>query len=272
MQLSLPRQRFIQAVRGADEDIDLEMAALYIAQEAYPELRPEVYVKRLDGMAEDLSARLPDTSYPLRLLKVMNQYLYKEQGFWGDRSQYYDPRNSFLNDVMDRKRGIPISLSLVYLSLAKRIGFPMEGVSFPGHFLIRPLYGEMMVFVDAFDGGEILFEEDCRLRLDQMFNQTLALRPEFLERASHRQFLARMLTNLKANYFGTGELELAYGAIERILILFPDAPIELRDRGLLLYRMRRWVESREDLERYLMVKPDAEDRSAVEEILARIRR
>jgi regulator of sirC expression with transglutaminase-like and TPR domain len=270
MQLSVPRQRFIQAVRVEDGAIDLEMAALYIAQEVYPEIDPLVYVGKLDRMAEEIRPRLPESMYPLRVLKVINEFLYQELGFRGNREQYYDPRNSFLNQVLDRRVGIPITLSLVYLGLARRVGFLMEGVSFPGHFLIRPVYGEMTVFVDAFDGGEILFEQDCQRKLREMFDDQLPMREEFFETASNRHFLARMLTNLKANYIQIEDFERAYGVIERILILFPDAPLELRDRGLLNYRLNRWIEARQDLGRYLEVKPLAGDRRAIEAILSRM--
>jgi regulator of sirC expression with transglutaminase-like and TPR domain len=260
----------MQAVRLEDEAIDLEMAALYIAQEVYPEMEPSVYVEKLDRMAEAIRPRLPESMYPLRVLKVINEFLYGELGFRGNRNQYYDPRNSFLNEVIDRRMGIPITLSLVYLGLARRLGFKMEGVSFPGHFLIRPVYEEMTVFVDAFSGGEILFEQDCQVKLAEMFGGQLPMQSMFFEAASNRQFLARMLTNLKANYIHIEDFERAYGAIERILILFPDAPLELRDRGLLNYRLNRWIEARQDLNQYLVVKPMAEDRSAIEAILTRM--
>ncbi len=267
MQLSLARQLFMREVRQPDEYIDLERAAFYIAQEAYPELDVEEYVALLDTMADEVRDRLPVEDYPLRTLKVLNQYLYEELGFRGDQTDYHSPQNSFLNDVLDRRLGIPITLALVYLSLAQRIAFPMEGIALPGHFLIRPVQSEMAIFVDAFNQGEILFEQDCEALLHKMFGDRIAMREQFLAPATNRQFLARMLTNLKATYAASGDVGGVLAAVERILMLYPDAPIELRDRGIILFRLSRWVEARQDLERYLAVLPQADDRANVEHVL-----
>jgi regulator of sirC expression with transglutaminase-like and TPR domain len=267
MQLSLARQQFIREVRQPDEYIDRERAALYIAQEAYPEMDVEEYVALLDTMADDVRDRLPVEDYPLRTLKVLNAYLYEELGFRGNQTEYYDPRNSFLNEVIDRRTGIPITLALVYLSLAQRIAFPMEGIALPGHFLIRPVQSEMAIFVDAFNQGEILFEQDCEALLHKMFGDRIAMREQFLAPATNRQFLARMLTNLKATYASAADVDGVLAAVERILILFPDAPIELRDRGIILFRLNRWVEARQDLEQYLAIMPQADDRFHVRHVL-----
>ncbi len=267
MQLSLARQLFMREVRQPDEYIDLERAAFYIAQEAYPELDVEEYVALLDTMADEVRDRLPVEDYPLRTLKVLNDYLYGELGFKGNQTDYYNPQNSFLNDVIDRRTGIPITLALVYLSLAQRIAFPMEGIALPGHFLIRPVQSEMAIFVDAFNQGEILFEQDCEALLHKMFGDRIAMREQFLAPATNRQFLARMLTNLKATYASSGDVGGVLAAVERILMLYPDAPVELRDRGIILFRLSRWVEARQDLERYLEVLPQADDRDHVEHVL-----
>jgi regulator of sirC expression with transglutaminase-like and TPR domain len=267
MQLSLARQLFMREVRQPDEYIDLERAAFYIAQEAYPELDVEEYVALLDTMADEVRDRLPVEDYPLRTLKVLNDYLYGELGFKGNQTDYYNPQNSFLNDVIDRRTGIPITMALVYLSLAQRIAFPMEGIALPGHFLIRPIQSEMAIFVDAFNQGEILFEQDCEALLHKMFGDRIAMREQFLAPATNRQFLARMLTNLKATYASSGDVGGVLAAVERILMLYPDAPVELRDRGIILFRLSRWVEARQDLERYLEVLPQADDRAHVEHVL-----
>jgi regulator of sirC expression with transglutaminase-like and TPR domain len=267
MQLSLARQLFMREVRQPDEYIDLERAAFYIAQEAYPDLDVEEYVALLDTMADEVRDRLPVEDYPLRTLKVLNDYLYGELGFKGNQTDYYNPQNSFLNDVLDRRTGIPITLALVYLSLAQRIAFPMEGIALPGHFLIRPVQSEMAIFVDAFNQGEILFEQDCETLLHKMFGDRIAMREQFLAPATNRQFLARMLTNLKATYASSGDVGGVLAAVERILMLYPDAPIELRDRGIILFRLSRWMEARQDLERYLEVMPQADDRAHVQHVL-----
>ncbi|MFM2431117.1 MAG: hypothetical protein RLZZ511_2330 [Cyanobacteriota bacterium] len=270
MYFSAARQRFIQTVRQPDEYIDLERAALYIAQEADPSLDIEAYIAQLDAIAEVVRGRLPSEEYPLRTLKVLNEYLYGELGFHGNQDDYYDIRNSFLNEVIDRRTGIPITLALVYLAVAQRIAFPMEGVGLPGHFLIRPTQGEMTILVDAFNQGEILFEQDCELLLKRMFGDRVTLQKEFLAPVSNKQFLARMLGNLKGIYAAQIDIDGLLATIERILILFPDAPGELRDRGMILFRLDRWIEARQDLEHYLEVLPQADDRAIIEDILQRI--
>jgi regulator of sirC expression with transglutaminase-like and TPR domain len=270
MQLSLARQRFIQEVRQPDEYIDLERAALYIAQETYPDLDVEEYVAALDAMAEEVRERLPCEDYPLRTIKVINHYLYEDLGFRGNQQDYYNPQNSFLNDVIEYRVGIPITLALVYLGIAQRIAFPMVGVGMPGHFLIAPVQDEMAIFVDVFAGGEVLFAQDCADRLRMMYDGQLPMRSDFLVPITNRQFLARMLTNLKAIHLKQGDIEPLLAAIERILILFPEAPIELRDRGLIYYRLSRWMEAREDLERYLALQPRADDRHLISNLLEQI--
>ncbi|WP_208341915.1 SirB1 family protein, partial [Aetokthonos hydrillicola] len=165
MNFSSARHFFFQEIQQPDECIDLAKAALYIAQEEYPELDPEEYLNALDTMAGEAEERLPYPRYPLRVIQAINQYLYDDLGFAGNRKDFYDPRNSFFNEVIDRRVGIPITLSLVYLEIARRIDFPMVGVGMPGHFLIRPDLPEMELFVDPFNSGEVMFAQDCQERL-----------------------------------------------------------------------------------------------------------
>jgi len=270
MDFSLARQHFYQEVQQPDEQINLERAALYIAQEEYLDLDVDEYLNALDMMADDVREQLPIESYPLKILKTINHYLYGNLGFAGNTENYYDPRNSFFNDVIDRRTGIPITLSLVYLAIAQRLDFPMVGIGMPGHFLIRPIQEDMDIFVDAFSQGEILFPQDCQDRLNQMSGQSVEMQPQFLAAVTSRQFLARMLTNLKATYLDRGEMEKVLAAIERILLLFPNAAFELRDRGILYFRMNRWIEARQDLEAYLDALPMADDRDTIRKLLNRI--
>ncbi|WP_066376814.1 MULTISPECIES: SirB1 family protein [unclassified Anabaena] len=263
----LPRQYFYQEIQQSDEHIDLAKAALYIAQEEYPQLDIEEYINALDTMADEVQARLPTSRYPLRVIQTINQYLYDDLGFAGNQSNYYDPRNSFLNDVIDRRTGIPITLALVYLEIARRIDFPMQGIGMPGHFLIRPAIPDMEIFVDAFNRGEVIFPQDCQDRLNQMFQQNVPLRPEFLATVSNRQFLARILTNLKYIYLRQQLLEKSLTVVERILLLFPDATSEVRDRGLLNYQLGNYNQASDDLHTYLATTPDSEDTALIRRLL-----
>lgn len=261
------RQRFTQEVQRPEAQINLARAALYLAQEEYADLAVDPYLALLDTMAAELAERLPSARYPLKIIQTLNQYLFNDLGFVGNAKDYYDPRNSYLNQVLERRMGIPITLSLVYLEVAQRIGLPMHGVGMPGHFLIRPVVEDMEVFVDPFHRGEVLFPEDCRDRLTQIYGQPMELRPEFLQWVSPRQFLARMLTNLKLIYLKLGDLERTLAAVERILLLFPDTVDERRDRGLLYYQQGRWDEAIGDLEFYLQQVPVEQNQSTIRRIL-----
>lgn len=267
MEFSQARQHFYQEIHQPDEQIDLAKAALYIAQEAYPTLEVDRYLSTLDTIADRIREQLPSEPYPLKILQTINHHLYDDLKFVGNTTDYYDPRNSFLNDVLDRRTGIPITLSVVYLAVAQRIEFPMVGIGMPGHFLIRPVQEEMEIFVDPFHQGEILFPQDCRDRLTQLYGQPIEMQPQFLAAVTTRQLLARMLTNLKGIYLNQGKLSQALAAIERILLLFPDAPFELRDRGILYFHMQRSIEARQDLEAYLDAVPTADDRGVIQQLL-----
>lgn len=270
MEFSLPRQHFYQSIHQPDNQINLAQSALYIAQEEFPNLDPNEYLNALDAMAAEVLERLPKQRYPLRVIQALNHYLFEDLGFSGNRDNYYDPFNSFLNQVIDRRTGIPITLSLVYLEIAQRIDFPMVGIGMPGHFLIRPNFEDAGIYVDVFNQGEVLFPADCETRLAEVFGQSVPLKPEFLAAVTPQQFLARILTNLKAIYLNTKDLGRAVGVVERILLLFPDALMEQRDRGLLYYQLERWAEARRDLENYLEHLPTAQDAGIIRQLLDRI--
>lgn len=272
MSQSTARDRFVQEIQQADEAIDLAAAALYIAQEEYPELDCGAYLYRLDTMALQLRDRLPTESYPLKRLRAISEYLFEAQGFVGNSQNYYDPRNSFLNQVLDRRTGIPITLSLVYLELARRIGFPMAGVGMPGHFLLRPTLEDMAIFVDAFHKGEIMFEEDCRDRIQMLYGKDVRLRPEHLDPIGPRPFLARILMNLKVIYLQQQDIARALSTVDRILLLMPDSLLERRDRGLIYYRQGQLGQARQDLKYYLLNHPDAQDAFEVQQVISQIDR
>ncbi len=270
MEFSSARQYFHHEIQQTDECIDLAKAALYIAQEEYSNLDIEEYLDALDTIAIELKERLPDENYPLKIIKCINRYLYDELGFTGNSQNYYDPRNSFLNDVIERRVGIPITLALLYIEIGRRIDFPMIGIGMPGHFLIRPDVAFVEIFVDAFNHGEVMFPQDCEERLSQIYQQKVTLQPEFLAPVTKKQFLARILTNLKYIYLKQEELEKALLCVERILLLFPSAALELRDRGLLCYQIGRFNQAVVDLEAYLLQSPDAQDANRIRGLLAKL--
>ena len=264
-------QAFVLEVNQPDEQISLAKAALFFAQTQYPDLNPDDYLTKLDAIASVLQDRLPDNSYPLKMIQTINQYLFEELRFTGNTRDYYDPRNSYLHEVLDRKLGIPISLSILYLEIAQRLNFPMVGIGMPGHFLIRPNFEDAGIFVDAFNQGEILFPEDCESRLQQVYQQPVKLESAFLEAISNRQILVRMLTNLKIIYINNHLYENALQVINSLLILMPDSDMELRDRGLLYYQMGDGEHAIIDLETYLKLSPNAQDAPAISQLLEQIR-
>ncbi len=208
--MSTPLDRFLAEINKLDREIDLSKAALYIAQVEYPDLEIEPYIDTLELMSSEVAQRLPDTHYPLKVIQTIGKYLYEELNFHGNERDYYNPRNSFLNDVIDRRTGIPIALAVVYLHIAKSIDFPMVGIGMPGHFLIRPNFEDAGIFVDVFDRGEILFVEDCRQKLMQIYQQDIPfLPPEILQPVSNRQILLRILNNLQANYLNQPDFDRA---------------------------------------------------------------
>ncbi|RMH35507.1 MAG: hypothetical protein D6690_08765 [Nitrospirae bacterium] len=190
-------QEFQDICHSPSQPLDLEAGAFLIARTAYPDLDPQPYIHMLDDMAEDLRARHVGESSIEESLLTINRYLFDEQGFVGNREDYYDPDNSFLHRVIDRRKGIPISLSVLYLLVGVRLRLPLAGVSLPGHFMLTVKDHQPAIFIDCFNNGQFLTEEDCALFLNEA---GIAFRPRFLRHSSHDQILARMLRNLIGIY------------------------------------------------------------------------
>ena len=252
MALLDPRESF-EALSGDPAGaIDLGRAALLVAAEEYPGLDLEGYLSRLDELAEQVAGRLEGQPEAQRAV-LLNRFLFREQGFVGNAESYYDPRNSFLNEVLDRRRGIPITLCVVYLEVARRVDLPAWGVGFPGHFLTR--VGAAGTVVDPFH-GRVLSESDCAELLESTAGPAARLVPRIHLRASTpREILARLLGNLKQLYLRDRDFGRALGCCERILLLLPDAPQELRDRGLVYEQLECFSAACADLARFLELAP-----------------
>lgn len=251
----------------SESEMDLARAALLIAKEEYPQLSVELYLARLDQMAEEVKDRLADETAPLLVLQEMLDTLYRRRGFGPNRQAYYDPRNSFLNDVLDRGVGIPLTLGIVVLEVGWRLGLPLEGVNFPGHFLVRFRGEALDLLVDPFDGGKVRFEGQAQELLDRAYGGVVRLQPSFVREATRRDMLVRLLTNLKGVYTRVDDHPRALAAVERLLMLMPTAPTENRARGILLARLGRHAEAALQLEKYLRVAPGAADAERVEGML-----
>lgn len=268
-----PVTRALEAILALpDEAIDLAQAALLIAREEYPHLEVGHYLSVLEGMAATARARLRGGEGPASRIAHLNQLLFGDLGFRGNLEHYDDPRNSFLNDVLDRRVGIPISLSAIYLEVGRRCGVPLAGVPFPGHFLVRYAGPEPIeILIDPFHRGRLLTRDDCRVLLRERFGDRVPFRPEILRRARNREILERMLANLRLVYEKESDFHRALRAQRSLVRLRPDSPVHLRDRGLLHVRVALFQEAADDLDRYLRLAPAASDAAAVRRQTARLR-
>ena len=253
------RQRFLAEVSQADEEINLALAAIMVAKEEYPQLPEERYLGRLDLLAEGTRDRLDDENANLVVLQELLNSLYNRHGFRGNRQAYYDPRNSFLNDVLDRGLGIPLTLGIVVLEVGWRLGLPLEGVSFPGHFLVRFKGEAIHLLIDPYDGGAVRFEDEAQELLDRVYGGMVRVSDSFLKVATKREMLVRLLMNMKSLYLNVGDHRRALAAVEGVLLIQPVTPQEIRDRGVILARLGRKQEALEQLEAYLNVAPEAAD-------------
>jgi regulator of sirC expression with transglutaminase-like and TPR domain len=255
----------------AEGEPELARACLMVAQDAYPELDVERYLGEFNRLAEDLRKRLPPNAGVEERVLGLNQFLFEELAYRGNADDYYDPRNSYLNDVLDRRIGIPITLSVVYMELGRKIGLPLEGVSFPGHFLVRLRLRRGMLVLDPFAAGVPLAADELRARLQRVVPEkalgslSVAELPleHFLDPATPRQILARLLRNLKGIHREAGRAERVLEVLDRMLIVTPDASTELRDRGYAYRQLECWRPALQDLTAYIEREPQAQDLDAV---------
>ena len=260
-------QEFTAAATSPDPG--LAGPALLIARLGYPRLDPAPCLARLEEMGVAAAGRLSATELstaPHGPIDTLNRYLFEDQGFAGNTANYDDPRNSFLNQVLERRIGIPITLALVYIEVARRAGVRVDGVNFPGHFLLRFPFGlegdhDSAVFVDPFHRGAVLSETDCRALLRKHAGDTVAFEPRLLAPATKQQILVRMLVNLKRIYVRMRSFPQGRAITELLLAVNPSALSELRDRGLLAYHLNDHTAALRDLETYLKFVSRGDDDS-----------
>ncbi|MBI5248194.1 MAG: tetratricopeptide repeat protein [Desulfomonile tiedjei] len=255
-----------------DHKIELAQAALTIARLEYPNLDVSAYLERLDGLAAKLKSRIGETATAEREIDEMNRLLFQEEGFRGNSSGYYDPRNSFLNQVLDRKLGIPITLSIVYIGVGRRAGLPLYGIGFPGHFLTGLLKDKGRIVIDTFNKGRILSEDDCRTMFQIQYGGTHTFTQRFLDPAWPRQILVRLLRNLKSIYWRQSQEAMALQTIEWILILDPISALEVKQRGLIREATGDIHGAITDLQKYLTLTGSADDRETVEDKIEQLKK
>jgi len=252
--------RFAELV--SREQFRVAEACLLIAEDQYPGVDIAGCIAKLDAMAATVRGRLALDAFPEQKVAALNHYLFGELGFRGNVGAYYDPRNSYLNEVLERRTGIPITLSIVYLEVGRRLGLQLQGVSFPGHFLVKLRLTRGQLVLDPFAGGEPRSAADLRSRLERVLPPPLLERADldrYLEPATSREIVTRVLRNLKGIYLKRSALEQALAVMHRMLLVMPESAEELRDRGLIYLRLEAFRAAAADLQNYLRRRPDAPD-------------
>lgn len=268
---------YFTSLVAEDDSFPLTEAVLALAQDAYPDLDVQGMLAEIDALVMRLKRRLTSDADVVQKLQMLNQFFYRELGFAGNLNDYYDPDNSYLNIVLGKRRGIPISLAVLYLEIAQQIGLAVRGVSFPGHFLLRVTMAGGEVMMDPVS-GEALNETEMIEMLEPFVAGSVShgdsvsktLRG-LLQPARPREIMARMLRNLKSIYMQTERWQRLLAVQQRLVILLPYDVEERRDRGLAFARLDFVRAALEDLQLYLDERPDAEDAAMVESQLAELR-
>ncbi|MDA1313274.1 MAG: tetratricopeptide repeat protein [Acidobacteria bacterium] len=260
-----------QLFSAPDHAVEIGRAALILARLEYPDLDLSAQLEQIELFAAEASRRLPDEYDPFAGIGRLNDYLFGELGFRGNEQDYYDPRNSFLNDVIERRVGIPITLSVVYLEITRRLGLPFYGVGLPGHFLLKYDDNRRAIFIDPFHGGRILEVEDCR-DLARSISGRTEVTTEHLRAVTNRQIVIRMLNNLRSIYLRTRQYRKCMVALDAFLILVPGSPETHKQRAFLHHELGHSRQAVEQLEQYLALCPEASDVAEIQKSILGIRR
>jgi regulator of sirC expression with transglutaminase-like and TPR domain len=255
------REEFSRIIARPEEDLDLGLAALLVAGEEYPELDIAEHLGLLDGFAEEILGRSSGETRAPEVARIVSQYLFEEQGFQGNANDYYNPENSYFNRVLDTHSGIPITLSLLFLEVARRVGLRCNGVGMPGHFLVGLEGGE--VYLDPFRGGAVMNADDCRRLAEGMFGPRMAWRDSYLEPCTKYEFLFRLLNNLKVVYEHSGTADKGISVIQRMIMVNSQASALYKDLAEMQFQLQQYRAALRSLETYLTADPGAADASQV---------
>lgn len=234
----------------------------------YPDLNITDYVQKLHAMGEDLKSSLSEVKNPTYLVSMLNEYMFDGLGFAGNSDDYYNPKNNFLNVVLDKKTGIPITLSIIYIQLANHVGLDLRPVGFPSHFLVK--YSEELI-LDPFNRGGLLSIEDLQEILDRNYGGSVEFSPDFLNEIEPEQILIRIGRNLKNSYTQSFNYTMALHCINMILGIEPESPEEVRDKGILESRQSKYELALRSLNRYLEIAPEADDVDYVLDLIRNIK-
>ena len=262
------RRQFEALARGPEEDVDLLTACLYVAGEEYATMDVAHYLEQLRRLAITAQERMALFHTLQEQLEALSHYLFGELGFRGNAQDYYDPDNSYLNRVLDRRLGIPITLSILYMEMARQGGLILEGVGFPGHFVVRCSHPDQDVYIDPFNAGRLMSVEECHRYLEEKFEGQLPFQEGFLVPYTKKQTLVRLLTNLQVIHHRQRDFRRALAAADRIFLLDPTIATNLKERAALYYRLHHLTLAIQDLELYLKLFHEAQDREQVKEFIA----
>ena len=267
---------FENVVSQPDDAIDLAVAALLIAKDEYPDLDVHSNLKKIDKLAQKVSSQLTifHKRSILTIIQQINVVLFEQEGFYGNLRDYYDPRNSFLNEVLDRRTGIPITLSLVYIEIGKRLGLDFFGIGLPGHFIVKCFYQGNRLLIDPFHQGRILEEEDCQKQFQEVYGNNVEFLSSNLDILNKRSILCRILVNLKMIYLKRKDFSKALNVIKKIILIFPLQSREIRDRGLVYLQLNNFSAAIQDWKKYLQLEPKAPDveqiRNKLQQVAAQV--
>jgi regulator of sirC expression with transglutaminase-like and TPR domain len=270
MPMSDVRDQFSQM--AARDPIPLARGALLIAKEEYPGLDVDGYLARIADLAREGAPRVNAGADTIEKVHLLSDFLFAQKGFDGNRDQFADPRNSFLNEVLERRRGIPITLAVVYIEVGRQLGLNLFGVGFPAHFLVKAVDERGELIIDPFNGGMILGLDEIRARLNKIYGQPVDLNPAMLKAVGAREILTRMLRNLKNIYASGSDWNRALGTLDRILILDPRAVEEMLERGGLHERLECFGLALADFRAFLAQAPEHPGADVAREAVVRLLR
>jgi regulator of sirC expression with transglutaminase-like and TPR domain len=268
---AVARRRFVHLAALPEPQLDLVEASLVIALEENPAVDLDRYLAQVGNWSEAVRARLEGSRHVERIVETINRLLFHEEGFHGENDDYYDPRSALLSEALDRHAGLPITLSILYLEISRRVGIEATGIALPGRFLVKFSGDFGMIVVDPFDGGRMLTTAELQAILDGLYGGGVKLREHHLRSFSRREILARELAQLKAAYLAQRDLQRAAASVDRLLILDERDAYELRDRAAIAMQLHAYGQAIECLERYLALRPQAEDRHRVVDQIAYLR-
>ena len=234
----------------------------------YPDLNVDEYIQKINRMGKSLKESISDVSNPTYLISMLNEHLFENLGFGGDDDDYFNPKNNFLNEVIDRKSGLPITISILYVEIAKFIGLELKIVGFPSHVLVK--YNEEMI-LDPFYDGRLLDVDDLQEILDANYGGQIEFQPEFLDEISSEQILIRMTRNLKNSYVQSYVYDKALRCTNMVLAIEPESPEDIRDKGILEERLLNSETALKYLNKYLEINPNAEDVDFILELIRSIK-